>query len=293
VHEVIDSIEVMRTIGQGMRFTAVCIPPDARGGWSLKDLYGQEALDRDPAFRTRLGTALASSTGSTVYAPSVGFHSAAILPDARQLKRRIEFPNGITMYRNRELPADGVFLKPGQAFVMSAAGCMTAIAAGSNDENESFLLAFHMSRDSALDRKLILEGTASRPHRSVVEAAVDALADRGVAPEHMAIRGYFSLPPECFDHPFEHPEHGEYNQLMAGYVAEHWGAVCVSVEDTDEGESALLDMQQLLAHQAYRLGVRDVSFEHGLKLSGPFAHTRHPVERLRRERNLCIVHRPR
>jgi hypothetical protein len=283
----------MRTVGTGVRFTAVCVPPDPRGGWTLKELYSQEALDRDPARKVRLGHTIGTHTGATVFAPSVGYHSAGIVPHSRQLTQTLRFSSKLTMYRNQALRADGVFLKPGQAFAMSAAGCMLAVAAGTNDDGKSFLLAFHLSRDSALDRRLILEGAPSRPHRSVVEAAIDALAERGVPPDRVALRGYFSLPKECFDHPFEHPEYGEYNRQMASYVAEHWGAICVSVEDTDEGESAFLDMQQLMAHQAYRLGVNDVCFGHSLKLSGPFAHTRHPVERLRDERNLCIVHRPR
>lgn len=288
----LNPIEARRTLGD-IQFTVACIPPDIHGGWSLKEIYSQEALDSNPAFKTRLGAVLARYTGSTVYAPSVGYHSGEIVAHARQLTQRITFPNGITMYRNKQVRADGVFVKSGQSFVMSGAGCMPAVAAGTNDDNQSFMLPFHVSRDSALDRSLVLGNGPSRSHRSVVEAAIDAMGERGVTPDRIAIRGYFSLPKACFEHPFEHPVHGEYNRRMADCVSKYWGNDCVSVEDTDDGRSAFLDMPSLLVQQADRLGVKDVKCEHTLKLSGPFAHTRHPDERLRTERNLSIVHRSR
>lgn len=292
MQDTLNSIEAKRTLGD-IRFTAACIPPDARGGWTLKELYSQESLDRDPASRTRLGTALAGYVGSAVFAPSVGYHSGAILSHVRDLNRRIEFPNGITMYRNADVRADGVFLKPGQSFVMSAAGCMAVVAAGVAEDGSSHLIAAHASRDSMLDRRLIEDERPSRKHESVVEAIVEAMRKRNVSPDAIVIRGYFSLPRKCFEHPFEHPEYGEYNLKMAAYVSARWGNDCVSVEDTDEGQSAFLDIPFLLVHQANELGVADAACEHSFKLSGPFAHTRHPVQRLRNERNLCIVHRSR
>lgn len=256
-------------------------PEDARTqfgapDWSLRSLQKQEDLGKNFFVGSALCMALHGTRARRAFAPNVALASAAIANNV-EMKDRIRLWN-IDLYRNKDLPADGVTLDPGEAFVMSAGGCPVIIASGGGS-----MVVAHAARDSLIDRKAV-GGTPGREHISVVRSIVAALKKRGVRPGEVTMCMLFSIPVETFGHSFDHPEYGAYNRALETFINERWP------DCTTRGNGGMfLDLERLFVEQARQEKVQGAWAMLSLRECPALAHTRDGKGRERR--NLIIVKR--
>lgn len=255
-------------------------PEDANrygfSNWSLKPIQTRDDATRHHALANGLRAAISSMGARRAYAPNVAMASATII-SADELKKRILLGN-IELYRDKEVPADGVSLRPGDAFVMSTAGCPIIIATA----GEHVIVA-HAGRDSLIERNAVL-GKPSRQHMSIVYAVIEEFLKRGESLNRIAMCMLFSIPTELFDHHPRHPEHGAYNRALVTMVDTLWHGSTVRKD-----ENVFLDMESVFVNQAREMGVRCAWATHSLRNFPSLAHTRDGKDPSRR--NLFVVKR--
>lgn len=218
-------------------------------------------------------------------APNVAAMSANIAT-SDILTDRIPLGGDTWLYRNKQVPLDGIFLEPGMAFVMSAAGCPLIIAEGKNAKQKTFVVAAHAGRDSLADRGAVL-GKPTRKNISVVETIIDAFRLCDVPPDAVSMEMRYWIPATSFEHRFDHPEYGAYNWRLFGFLKERWpGCMSKSLH------GMFLSLEHLFLEQAQAYGIRRVwaAEDHSLAKYPDLTHTR-KVGEDRHSRNLYIVKR--
>ncbi len=270
-------------------YDVFCLPPSDHD-WSLRQLTDEnEKRQRD--FKLKLGTALAVQGIRVAYAPRVVAMSGAIIEqDDFPAEHSIELPSGVTLKRTA-LPSDGTFIGKNEAFVMSGGGCPVVIVSG-----RGICIVAHASRDSLLDRIRMLGTPDEKPreHFSLIDAIAAKVRARGFDPKDMTLRALLQVPSECFGHPMRpdlEPDwrtKRKYNVVMHGWVNDLFGRG-IAVER--DGIS-YLSIGKLIARQAALAGFEHILVDElPLPADGPYAHTRHPDQELKKLRNLAIVHR--
>lgn len=261
----------------GGRVRALCVASMSTD-WSLKDIYDQAGADRNPDLVAHLRSEFLPLGVTRAYGPSVAPMSGAIV-DPGELTSRIVLDEGLELFRNRDLPSDGIWLEPGEAFVMSGGGCPVAIAEGGG-----ICLVAHVGRESAIDRERLLGRTPKRKYMSVIDAMAMTACRRGVEPRDMTLRVLFQIPTSLFAHPLDDAQHGEAHRAILRY-AQGLGESVATVRDGNMH----LSMHELVMAQGRLVGFRVDDVDHALPEDGPFGHTRHPVSGLRDQRNLVTV----
>lgn len=262
-------------------------PEDARElgieSWSLKALsqvpqkLSEEELFASP-FITGLREAFRSVGAHRALAPNVAPSSARIV-DSCVLTRRISLGGGVSIRRNKEVPADGILLNRGRAFVMSGAGCPVIVASDGYD-----VIVAHAGRDSLVDRGAVV-GKPAREHVSVVEAIIGAFVDRGAIPNGIEMCMLFSIPSGVFEHRLDHEVYGDYNRALAMFIAKKWGSGIINGPES----SFFLDLECLFEEQAFQAGVSNAWSTHSLGEFPELAHTRDGKGSERR--NLVVIKR--
>ncbi len=249
--------------------------------WSLQPIQTQQDACTQYGL-TKLAEALQETfqvmEASRVYAPHV-IPASAIVADTALLKERIRLGEGVSLYRNRNAPVDGVFIQRGDAFAMSAAGCPVIIAVAGKK-----MVVAHAGRDSLIERAAVM-GAPTRKHLSVVDAIVDAFRKQGTRAVEISMRMYFSIPTRSFEHRFDHPQYGAYNRALAAFVDDRWENCMVR----ETSESMFLNLEAVFVEQARQAGVRDLLATLSLDECLGLAHTRD--EKDPRRRNLILVKR--
>lgn len=263
-------------------------PEDARRAgiesWSLKALsqvpqkLSEEELLASP-FITGLRETLRSVGAHRALAPHVAPSSARIV-DPCVLTRRISLGNGMSIRRNKDIPADGIILGKGRAFVMSGAGCPVIVASDGYD-----VIVAHAGRDSLVDRGAVT-GKPAREHVSVVDAVVGAFVDRGAIPNGIEMCMLFSIPSGVFEHRLDHEVYGDYNRALAVFVSRRWGD---GIINGPEESSFFLDLECLFEEQAFQAGVSNAWSMYSLGEFPELAHTRDGKGSERR--NLVVIKR--
>ncbi|MBU6388643.1 hypothetical protein KGQ72_02100 [Patescibacteria group bacterium] len=213
------------------------------------------------------------------YAPHIEPASARIV-DTTELKEKIRL-GAVDLFRNHDLPADGTFLEPGDAFVMSAAGCPIIIAA---DRYGRYVVVAHAGRDSLIDRGAVVGEPTEGRHLSVVHAVVAAFEQRGMPARDLEMHMLFSIPVSVFDHDLDHPQYGRYNRQLGEFVDERWRR-CTDYKDG----SLFLNLEHIFIAQAAEMHVVSLQAVHRLDHYPDLAHTHDGEDRGRR--NLFIVKR--
>ncbi|MCX6787164.1 MAG: hypothetical protein NTY93_01405 [Candidatus Kaiserbacteria bacterium] len=256
--------------------------------WSLKPLQTQEDVPREPELVAGLRDVLQKMNVHKAYAPHVASASAQVI-DINELTERINLGAGRYLYRNCSVPADGVFIKPQHAFMMSSAGCPIIIATG----GEHMVVA-HAGRDSLIDYAAVI-GEPDRQQVSIVDSIVEAFIMRGVSRDEIAMCMLFSIPVEKFEHKLNHPSHGYYNQRLDQFAEVRWPG-CIHRSNG----SLFLDLETVFKKQALKaeIGEKNVQVMDSLSLHSSLAHThdgkKNPVDERGHEisrRNLLIVKR--
>ena len=249
--------------------------------WSLQPIQNQQDAYSQYGL-TKLAAALQETFQgmgtSRVYAPHV-IPASAVVTDTAALKERIRLGEGVSLYRNRDAPADGVFLQRGDAFAMSAAGCPVIIATAGKR-----MIVAHAGRDSLIERAAVM-GAPARKHLSIVNAIVEAFKKQGTRAGEISMRMYFSIPTLSFEHRFDHPQYGAYNRALAAFIDDRWEDCMARRTD----ESMFLSLESVFVEQARQAGVRDLLATLSLDECLGLAHTRD--EKDPRRRNLILVKR--
>lgn len=255
-------------------------PEDAHrygfSNWSLKPIQTRDDTTQHHALANGIRAAISSMGARRAYAPNVAMASATII-SADDLKERILLGN-IELYRDKKVSADGVFLRPGEAFVMSAAGCPLIIATS----GEHVIVA-HAGRDSLIERDAVL-GKPFRQHVSIVYAIIEEFLKKDEPLNGIAMCMLFSIPTELFDHHPRHPEHGAYNRALITMVDTLWHGSTVR-----KNENVFLDMESIFVNQAREKGIRRAWATHSLRDFPALAHTRDGKDPSRR--NLFVIKR--
>lgn len=266
------------TLQTGVKIGVWC-PTDAPPeGWSLRTLQRQEDVKRNEHLTRGVREALRKMGVYKAYAPHIAPASARIV-DTRALNERIDLGEGFILQRNNLLPADGLFVGKGYAFVMSSWGCPVIIATA----DEQMIVA-HAGRDSLIDRGAVV-GEPTRKHVSVVDAIIEAFSERGIPPSKIAMNMNFAVPAAAFGHRLDDECPGApYNRALLTFVRERWPLAAVSTD-----EKMFLDLGCLCEEQAFRAGVQNVWATNSLSEFPALAHT-HDGKGADR-RNLFIVKR--
>lgn len=256
---------------------AICVPPTERS-WSLDPLYKVEDADR-ASLIAALNKELGALGVVRAYAPAAHLFSGKIA-SACELRQVIGLGD-LSLYYDHRVPADGVPLEVGEAFVCGMSGCAATIAIG-----EGKCTVAHAGRDSLIDRKRYEGMVAGRTYMSVVDEMAEAVRNWHISLARTAFHALFYLPPESFGHPLADSEGARYHRAIREYVNEIRGN-CAQVK---EGH-VHLDIGTLAVVQARRAGFGIARTSHALPMDGPFAYTRHRDAEMRKKCNLVIVHR--
>lgn len=266
-------------------YTAVCVPP-ARMNYSMGRFYTPAEAEEAPALRDELRLVAERYGARQLYGPSVGAMSGRMVRACQIVGAAIPLGNGITLYRNKEEPSDGLPLEPGDGVPMSTGGCQVLVASGGSPSGKAVCLVAHAARDSLIDREFIRTGvlTPGREYVSIVEHMAAAARNLGVDPSYLDMKALFSLPAEVFAHPLKHEVFRDYNEKLVAYARELDETIVSERDDV-----AYLDNAGLALAQARKEGFRSCEEHCTLPVDGPFGHTRHPDPDMRNPRNLVFV----
>lgn len=275
------SIVKRLSIGRSSAAISVSGPDDAKDhgldNWSLKPLQKQWDVRGNRALAVNIARELGAIGAAEAFAPHVAPASAQIA-QAADLTDHIVLRQGVVLHRNQSLPADGLFLRPEQTFVMSGAGCSIILAAGGDH-----LIVAHAARDSLIDRGAV-EGTPTRKHVSIVNNIVEELRKRGVPLDAIRMAMLFAIPAKDFEHDGQHPTYGAYNRALFDFVNTRWPGGILQTEG-----KTCLDLEQIFIEQVRREGIRTAWAESSLSSFPELAHTRDGKGTERR--NLLVVKR--
>ena len=248
-------------------------------GWSLRSLQTQDDVGRSNLSKG-VYKVLKELHVERAFAPHVVPASANVI-NINMLIESINLGGNVVLYRNSSVPADGVFLGTGHAFVMSSAGCPVIVAKAGRQ-----MIVAHAGRDSLIDRGLVL-GKPTRKLSSIVYAIMEAFSERGANADETSMCMLFSIPSSKFEHRFDHPEYGTYNRALSDFIENRWPS---GIRKNDNG--VFLDLENIFLEQTREVGIHQNAWvdhslaEHEHK---DLAHTRDGKDP--RRRNLIVVKR--
>lgn len=257
-------------------------PHDAKeagvNDWSLRVLQRIPDMQKQRHYISALYDALLQAGVVNAYAPSVAAASALII-DSEDLTTRFNFGR-TRLHRNSDMPADGVFIEPGEAFVFTAAGC-PSIVAKSKTQGKKFTCVAHAGRASLIDEG-ILRNSPTRSYMSIVDAIVREFKLRDVPPSEVHMALILAIPQRVFDHPLDDPKYSDHNRKLLALVNEKWpGSMSC------EGNHAYLSIPEVFIQQARSLGVKEAWAASDMDAFPELTHTRDGGNPLRR--NLVII----
>jgi hypothetical protein len=268
-------------------YTAICCAPKPHD-WSLKQLNIRDGAATNSEFISRFLHVISFITkhdGGVIYAPNTSKASARIShPD--EFDKIVRIGDHIELRGNPEVHSEGTWLRPGENTVYPTGGCPVLVFIGGGH-----CCVVHAGRDSLIDRERIRSGERSREHESIVHAVIEAFKERGVTqPGSIKVHGYFGLAPRTFDHSFDHPEHGDLNKRLADELNVP-GKLPVLMYSKKAG-TEIFDIGALVKNQCADCNlISSTQYDHTLERNGPFASTKHPIEKLRDMRNLVVIAR--
>ncbi len=253
---------------RGCSYTVACFEGTT---WSLAPLQvaGDQHKAQDLAYR--VGAAMEYLGAKDAYAPNpTKFNGRIVTRD--MLTEQILLSRGVTLHRNRDVPADGVPISdPGSAVVFSAGGCSMIVATMGNE-----MVVAHAGRDCVIDRKRIVTKNREegRHHESVVDSIVSSLSSSDYFRKRIQVGVFYSIKPQDFLHKIkdEDPEHLKYNIPAAEILPEEYGDACGWVE---KNRGIYINVPTIIKAQFMRLGVpeENISLEHAF-LGDELPHTR-------------------
>lgn len=272
-----------------VQYRSRCIRPKPEGppgptNWSLKQL-------EESAFRRRLYEELGDlkEEANLFLAPTVEYLSGVML-------RKSEFTRDIPLGSSgphlrrpeKDRKADGVWLDPGDGFLMSAGGCPVIILTTPNGNCG----VAHAALDSLIDPYLVHheQGREPHPYPSIIDAMVETAMRTGVHPTAMTLRAFYAVPWQSFRYSKRDPIYGIRNSRLHIHMqTEGFGQAII----THEGhEHVCVDTLIWLQAKKRRIGTIEVN--RTLPYNGKFPYVTNQNPDLTRDsRSLIIVTRSR
>lgn len=252
--------------GSGISFSTACFEGK---DWSLAPLQKAEDAQTNQVLAHKVRSAMRHLGADRVFAPSpVMFNGRIVLPE--RLTNVIPLGHKVFLFRNKEAPADGTFLRSSRdAGIFSAGGCGMIVAAYRDD-----LIFAHAGRECVLDRVRVESQNKrySRDRESVVDYILDAF-NVGTKDECAQVHVWplYSIKPAEFEHAYDHPVHGAYNKAAAEYIERRFGRDASVCDD----RAVYIDLPRIIARQFVRKGVpeKHINLEHAY-LADELPHTR-------------------
>ncbi len=248
------------TVPRGaLYFTAACFAGPGKD-WSLAPLQEPGDVKKNPVLADKLRKAVVSLGADRLYAPtpiaSNGTSNGEII-EPTMLNRPFVLGNGVLLFRNPKMPADGTFLRgAGDAGIFSAGGCGVIVAILGDR-----LIFAHAGRESLIDRNRVLGGQGRR-RESVVDSIVEAFREFDSRADLRKLHAWvlYSIKPEDFFHRFDDQEHLKYNRLVGSDLEDR--GLGAGVRQKIGGVE--LDLPVIAGAQFRRYGVpeRNIHLEH-------------------------------
>ena len=255
------------TVPRGaLYFTAACFAGPGKE-WSLAPLQEPGDVKKNPVLTGKLRKAMVSLGADRLYAPSPVKANGEII-EPTMLNRPFVLGNGILLFRNPKVPADGTFLRgAGDAGIFSAGGC-GVIVATLNDR----LIFAHAGRESLIDRERVLGGQGRR-RESVVDSIIEAFREIDSRADMRKLHAWmlYSITPEDFLHRFDDKVYRDYNCHIGPYLQR----LGLEAGAQRAAEGLRLNLPAIAKTQFIQLGVpeRNIHLEHSY-LSDELPHTR-------------------
>ncbi len=249
--------------------------------WSLRDFQGPIDAESHRPLAVAISKIFTKLNITQAYAPSVASANASII-DSKDLTHGISLKGHKMLYRNTEVPADGIFLKQGSAFVMSSAGCPLIIATAGDE-----MIASHAGIHSLIDEAMYTNQKPRR-HKSVVFSIIEALLRSvdNLKPEDIKMWVLFSIPASVFTYRFGNSQYGRRNRLFINAIKEDCPECVIEMQHDN---CAQIDLETLIMMHATRKGVKDIYISDSLSKHPGLTHTRKGTDY--KKRNLIVVRR--
>ncbi len=205
--------------------------------WSLAGLQksGDEAKPANSALVRRLKDVALAYNVQTLWAPNPTQFNG-IITDRSSLTEHIPLSETISLYRGAY--ADGVELGRDEALILSTGGCPLITIT-----HDDHAIAAHAGLKCLFD--------FDKPDRkSVVTNAIEYLdIPKCRSGRPIYVQMDFSIHPDVYEHPWDHPEWGQKNEMLCRELEHRWGP-SVLVGDRHHGRIDLIALaqQQLLTH---------------------------------------------
>jgi hypothetical protein len=217
--------------------------------WSLAKLQSQEDVPSNRRLMQAIQQELVDfGITKRAFAPHVSPASAAIV-ETERLTKRISFRGKEpVLFRNGELPADGIPLQPGEGFLMSNAGCAVVCAAAGGH-----LYVLHAGRASLMPTWRI-EGGTKEMYPTLIENIVTAFDGLGIPAPAIHMTMLLAIGVQHQKRELEHPIYGAYNRKLRSYLR----SSCIDAT-IDGKDYFLLDLERVFVEQARLAGIKKVS----------------------------------
>ncbi len=249
--------------------------------WSLKNFQLPADMESHRPLADAISKVFTKLNITQAYAPSVA-SANAVITDHKNLTHGLFLKGHRVLYRNPNVPADGIFLKQGGAFVMSSAGCPLIIATAGDE-----MIASHAGVHSLIDEAMY---TTQKPrrHKSVVFSIIEALLRSvdNLKPEDIKMWVLFSIPASVFIYRFGTSEYGKHNRSFINAIKEDCQECVIEMQHDN---CAQIDLETLIMMHATRKGVKDIYISDSLSKHPGLTHTRKGTDY--KKRNLIVVRR--
>jgi copper oxidase (laccase) domain-containing protein len=204
------------------------------GRWNTKE-------NPDPDIYERIARVVRKYSARVVYCPYADFSARVISPHEFIQKGKRSLLESVSVWNS--VHADGVQIRPQEAFFIASGDCPTIVAFDSGGDK---LVATHAGRDCLFDRQFIETGKSSRGVPSVVDAIVGRLGASNISVAILC-----GIGADSFRHPWSHPKYGKFNRKMVEYLFSLYGSKCVS----GSLEEGCLNLPEIIRAQFVSAGV--------------------------------------
>lgn len=249
--------------------------------WSLKNLQMPIDAESNRPLANAISNVFEILNVTQAWAPSVASANATII-DCKDLIHGISLKGHRMLYRNPDVPADGIFLERGGTFVMSSAGCPLIVATAGDE-----MITAHAGIHSLVDEAMYTSQTP-RQHESVVFSIIEALMRSvdNLEPKDIKMWVLFSIPTPAFTYRFGSSQYGMRNRLFINALKANYPE-CVIERQHDN--CAQIDLETLIMMQTAKKDVTNVFISDSLSKHPELTHTRKGTDY--KKRNLIVVRR--
>lgn len=195
--------------------------------------------------------------------------------DADELTEAYPFGNDVVVYRNKEKPADGVLIEPGEAFALTSSGCANLIGRTINPHT----------------RETVRVGVAHMGLKSIMDnhVAANLLTALGDDPENSRFYIKFAIDPSVFIHEWDREKDGERNRNLCMEAVRQFGSGAVVGFGTSAEMKGQIDLIHMGRSELLRLGVPRQNIHCGMSISSD--HVFYTTRDGSKKSNLILVTR--